>query len=39
MSGGVEQEKCPRCEKVVYDAEGFPAGMCDMIVALCYVML
>jgi len=26
MSGGVEQEKCPRCEKVVYDAEGFPAG-------------
>ena len=22
----MEQEICPKCEKVVYDAEGFPAG-------------
>ena len=22
----LEREKCPRCEKDVYDAEGFPAG-------------
>ena len=22
----VEQELCPRCDKAVYDAEGFPAG-------------
>jgi len=26
MSGVIETEKCPRCEKAVYDAEGFPAG-------------
>ena len=23
---GIETEKCPKCEQVVYDAEGFPAG-------------
>ena len=26
MKGGLEREVCPRCEKPVYDAEGFPAG-------------
>uniref|UniRef100_A0A0K2UFF9 LIM zinc-binding domain-containing protein n=1 Tax=Lepeophtheirus salmonis TaxID=72036 RepID=A0A0K2UFF9_LEPSM len=26
MTEGIEQEHCPKCEKVVYDAEGFPAG-------------
>ena len=26
MKEGLEQELCPRCEKPVYDAEGFPAG-------------
>ena len=26
MKAGLEQEVCPKCEKPVYDAEGFPAG-------------
>jgi hypothetical protein len=26
MTAGIETEKCPKCEQVVYDAEGFPAG-------------
>ena len=26
MTEGLEIEKCPKCEKAVYDAEGFPAG-------------
>ena len=26
MKEGLEQEVCPKCEKPVYDAEGFPAG-------------
>jgi len=25
-AAGIETEKCPKCEQVVYDAEGFPAG-------------
>lgn len=26
MTAGLEQEKCAKCEKVVYEAEGLPAG-------------
>ena len=26
MKEGLEQEVCPKCEKSVFDAEGFPAG-------------
>ncbi len=26
MTTGIEADKCPKCEAVVYDAEGFPAG-------------
>ena len=32
MTDGPEQERCPKCDKAVYDAEGFPAGMKERII-------
>ena len=32
MTDGPEQERCPKCDKAVYDAEGFPAGMKERMI-------
>lgn len=40
MTAGIEVEKCPKCEVVVYDAEGFPAGIPSLIktIDLIYIL-